>query len=135
LQKNKLALEKTKYERTRSAERLANLKADRELFVVKSPADGIVYYGRCSQGNFVSAGSLVARLQRGGMIQPDEVLMTIVQPRPLLFSATISTKTKCTSMSGGPMRASSKRSRSRSARSRAAKWKSRTGSRRATTWR
>ena len=45
LQKNKLALEKTKYERTRSAERLANLKADRELFVVKSPADGIMVYG------------------------------------------------------------------------------------------
>ena len=59
----------------------------RELFVVKSPADGIVYYGRCSQGNFASASSLVGRLQRGGMIQPDEVLMTIVQPRPLFIRA------------------------------------------------
>jgi HlyD family secretion protein len=88
LQKSKLGLEKAKYERARTAERLANLKADRELFVVKSPADGMVYYGRSTQGNFSSAGGLLSRLQKGGMIMSDEVIMTIVQPRPLFVRAT-----------------------------------------------
>jgi multidrug efflux pump subunit AcrA (membrane-fusion protein) len=92
LQQRKLALDKVRYERARSAERLANLKSDRELFIVKSPADGIVYYGRCSQGNFATAGSLISRLQRGGMIQADEVVMTIVQARPLFVRATADEK-------------------------------------------
>ncbi len=87
LEKTRLALDKAKYERARAAERLANLKKDRELFVVKAPADGIVYYGRCSQGSFASAAGLLSRLQEGGMIQPDEVFMTIVQARPLFVRA------------------------------------------------
>lgn len=92
LERTKLAFEKAKYERTRATERLANIKADRELFVVKSPADGIVYYGRCSLGQFASASSLLSRLQKGGIIQPDEVVMTIVQPRPLFVRASADEK-------------------------------------------
>jgi HlyD family secretion protein len=88
LQKSKLGLDKAKYERARAAERLANLKADRELFVVRSPADGIVYYGRSSQGNFSSAAGLLSRMTKGGTIMTDEVVMTIVQPRPLFVRAT-----------------------------------------------
>lgn len=100
LEKTKLAFEKAKYERTRSTERLANIKADRDLFVVKAPADGIVYYGRCSQGQFASASSLLSRLQKGGMIQPDEVIMTIVQPRPLFVRASADEK-ECQQISAG----------------------------------
>jgi multidrug efflux pump subunit AcrA (membrane-fusion protein) len=92
LQKTQLGLEKAKYERARSAERLANLKADRELFTVKSPADGIVYYGRNSMGSFGSAAGLLGRMQKGGTVMADEVFMTIVQPRPLFVRATADEK-------------------------------------------
>jgi multidrug efflux pump subunit AcrA (membrane-fusion protein) len=88
----RLALEKAKYERARGAERLANLKKDRELFTVKSPVEGIVYYGRCVQGQWPAAAGLVARLQKGGSIQPDEVFMTIVRPGPATVRATVEEK-------------------------------------------
>lgn len=92
LQKSRLALDKAKYERARARERMANLKADRQLFTIKSPADGIVYYGRCSQGQFSNAGALLSRLQKGGNILSDEVFMTIVQPRPLFVRASADEK-------------------------------------------
>lgn len=100
LEKTKLAFEKAKYERARATERLANIKADRELFVVRAPADGIVYYGRCSQGQFSTAGSLLSRLQKGGIIQADEIVMTIVQPRPLFVRASADEK-ECQQISSG----------------------------------
>ena len=89
---HRLALEKAKYERARGAERLANLKKDRDLFTVKAPADGVVYYGRCVEGQWPNAAGLVSRLQKGGNIQPDEVFMTIVRPAPMTVRATVEEK-------------------------------------------
>jgi HlyD family secretion protein len=88
----RLALEKAKYERARGAEKLANLKKDRELFTIKSPAEGIVYYGRCVQGQWPTAAGLVSRLQKGGSIQADEVFMTIVRPWPMTVRAAVEEK-------------------------------------------
>jgi multidrug resistance efflux pump len=88
----RLALEKAKYDRARGAEKLANLKKDRDLFTVKAPADGIVYYGRCVQGQWPGAAGLVGRLQKGGAIQPDEVVMTIVRPWPVTVRASVEEK-------------------------------------------
>jgi multidrug efflux pump subunit AcrA (membrane-fusion protein) len=98
----RLALEKAKYERARGAEKLANLKKDRELFVVKSPADGIVYYGRSVQGQWPAAAGLVTRLQKGGSIQSDEVFMTIVKPGPLTVRATVEEKDRGLVAAGAP---------------------------------
>ena len=89
---HRLALEKAKYERARGAERLANLKKDRDLFTVKAPADGVVYYGRCVEGQWPNAAGLVSRLQKGGNIQADEVFMTIVRPAPMTVRATVEEK-------------------------------------------
>jgi multidrug efflux pump subunit AcrA (membrane-fusion protein) len=88
----RLALEKAKYERARGAEKLANLKKDRELFTVKAPADGFVYYGRCVQGQWPAAAGLVTRLQKGGNVQADEVFMTIVRPWPMTVRASVDEK-------------------------------------------
>ncbi|HEY1376680.1 MAG TPA: hypothetical protein VGF55_07790 [Gemmataceae bacterium] len=88
----RLALEKAKYDRARAAEKLANLKKDRDLFTVKSPTDGIVYYGRCVQGQWPAAAGLVAKLQKGGSVAPDEVFMTIVRPWPVTVRAAVEEK-------------------------------------------
>jgi multidrug efflux pump subunit AcrA (membrane-fusion protein) len=92
LSQKRLALEKARYERAKGAERLADLKKDRELLTVKSPADGIVYYGRCVQGNWPTAAALLTKLQKGGNLSADEVFMTVVQPRPLFVRATVEEK-------------------------------------------
>ena len=92
LNQKRLSLEKAKYERARAQERLTNLKKDRELFAVQAPADGVVYYGKCVQGNWPSASSLVTRLQKGGSVSSEEVFMTIVQPKPLFVRAAVDEK-------------------------------------------
>ena len=53
---------------------------------VKSPVDGVVYYGKCSRGKW-SGGS--ETLHRGNSISSGEVFMTIVQTRPLTVHVTV----------------------------------------------
>jgi multidrug efflux pump subunit AcrA (membrane-fusion protein) len=98
----RLALEKAKYERGRAAERLANLKKDRELFTVHAPTDGVVCYGRCVQGQWPTASSLVSRLQKGGSIMGDEVFITIVPAAPATVRATVEEKDRGQVAVGAP---------------------------------
>jgi multidrug resistance efflux pump len=91
LNQKRLALAKLKYENEKSAERLRNLKKDRELMTVKSPADGVVYHGRCVKGQWNST-TVTPRLQHSGTLTPDEVFMTVVTTRPLLVHATVDEK-------------------------------------------
>jgi HlyD family secretion protein len=92
LSQKKLALEKMKYERKKGEERLAKLQKDREAMTVKSPADGIVYYGKCSRGQWTTAGAVASKMHRGGVIMPDEVFITIVKARPMFLRATVEEK-------------------------------------------
>ena len=89
MQQKKLALEKAAQERTRSKEKYDNLKKDRDLFTVKAAADGIVYYGKCVQGNWT--GSL-AKLQKGGTVTGEEVFMTIIKPGNLFVRGSVDEK-------------------------------------------
>ncbi len=92
LSQKKLTLEKLRYDTARSAERLKNLKADRDLMTVKSPADGVVYYGKCVQGQWTTAAAVAQKLQRGGMLMADEVFLTVVSPKPLQVQANVEEK-------------------------------------------
>jgi multidrug efflux pump subunit AcrA (membrane-fusion protein) len=87
----RLALDKLKYDHSKSAERLAQLKKDREQMTVKAPADGIVYYGKYHNGQW-SSSTVAAKLVRGGMLMPEEVLLTVVSTRPLLAHASVEEK-------------------------------------------
>jgi len=92
LKKQRLDLEKLKVQRARSAERLKNIQADREMMTVKAPVDGVVYYGRCVRGRFGGGTVATEDFRRGGTISPNAVFMTIVQPRPLFIRATVPEK-------------------------------------------
>jgi RND family efflux transporter MFP subunit len=92
LNQRRLALEKMRYDYDKTIERLKKLQKDREIMAVKSPADGIVYYGKCTRGHWTSASMVASKLQRGGMLMPDEVFITIVQPRPMFVRATVEEK-------------------------------------------
>jgi multidrug efflux pump subunit AcrA (membrane-fusion protein) len=60
--------------------------------IVKAPAGGVVYYGRCSRGKWSGQESVAEKLRRGGRLASEEVFMTVVQPRPLLVRSTVPEK-------------------------------------------
>lgn len=76
-------LEQLKQTRAKSVERHAKLLADKSLFELKAPADGIVYYGECDEGNWNEMASLIAKLKPHGNVAADTVIMTIVERRPI----------------------------------------------------
>ncbi len=87
LNKHRLDYEKLKIQQQQAEEHFRKLRQDRAMMVVKSPADGIVYYGRCVRGKWSGMGS--EPLRRGAGIAPNEVFMTVVQPRPMLVRVTV----------------------------------------------
>jgi HlyD family secretion protein len=97
LDQKKLSMEKAKYERERSKEKFANIKKDRTLFTVKAPADGIVYYGRCVQGNWTGSA---AKLQKGGAVMGDEVFMTIIKAGNMFVRGSVDEKDSKTVIAG-----------------------------------
>jgi multidrug resistance efflux pump len=92
LNQKRLALSKLKYEKERTTERLAKLEKDREAMTIRAPADGIVYYGRCQNGQWSTATAAAAKLQPGGAVTPGEVVMTVVTPRPFFIHAVVEEK-------------------------------------------
>jgi multidrug efflux pump subunit AcrA (membrane-fusion protein) len=76
-------LEQLKQTRAKSVERHAKLLSDKSLLELKAPADGIVYYGECDDGNWNDMASLIAKLKPHASATADTVLMTIVERRPL----------------------------------------------------
>jgi multidrug efflux pump subunit AcrA (membrane-fusion protein) len=87
LGKQRLEMEKLRVEHKQAAEHLRKLREDRALMNVKSPADGIIYYGKCSRGKWSGSGS--EPLHRGNSISSGEVFMTLVQARPLLVRVSV----------------------------------------------
>ncbi len=89
LKKQQLELEKQRMAREKSKEKLKNLLADRKMMTVKSPIDGIVYYGKCIRGKFSDSNSLAENLRRDGAIMPNQVVMTVVDQRPMQIAAVV----------------------------------------------
>ena len=92
LSKQKLDLEKLLLDRKKADEKLAQMKLDREQMTLKSPADGVVYLGRCVRGKWPAAAELAGRLRAGGAVQPREVVMTIVGEGSLFVRASVPEK-------------------------------------------
>jgi multidrug efflux pump subunit AcrA (membrane-fusion protein) len=91
LTQKRVALAKQEYDRGKAVRFLEKLERDREAMTVKAPVDGIVYHGQCRRGQWNTA-TVTSKLQRGGVIAPDEVVLTIVTPRPLFVRAVVEEK-------------------------------------------
>jgi multidrug efflux pump subunit AcrA (membrane-fusion protein) len=88
VKQKQMALVKLRYDEKKAKERLADLEADRAALTVKSPSDGLAYYGRFVRGQWmVPSGPQGPALLRGGMIQPGEVFVTVAAPTPLVIRA------------------------------------------------
>jgi RND family efflux transporter MFP subunit len=91
LTQKRLALEKMKTDHNKTAVRLRKLRKDREAMTLYAPADGIVYYGKCQRGQWNTA-AVAGKLQPRGTLSADDVVITVVKPRPLFVRATIDEK-------------------------------------------
>lgn len=92
LSQKRLAAAKLKHDHSRSVAKLADLREDRESMVVRAPSDGLVYFGRCDRGQWPAATAMAQKLQKGGVIAPDEVFVTIVEVRPIDIRTTVEEK-------------------------------------------
>jgi HlyD family secretion protein len=68
------------------------LQKDRAAMTITAPADGMVYYGKLSKGQWESASASAAKLVPNGSVSPDEVFMTIVSPQPSLVRLQVDEK-------------------------------------------
>jgi HlyD family secretion protein len=82
-------LEQRKQLRAKSIDKHAKLLGDKELMEIRSPADGIVFYGQCTDGRWADTPSLIKRYKPHNNVTADSVLMTIVELRPLYVTSTI----------------------------------------------
>ena len=73
LNQKRLALAKLKHDHRRSAEKLADLRKDREAMIIHAPADGLVYYGRNDAATGRRPRAWLQKLRKGGMVMADEV--------------------------------------------------------------
>ncbi|MBN2218504.1 MAG: HlyD family efflux transporter periplasmic adaptor subunit [Pirellulales bacterium] len=88
VKKARLEMEKAKVERERLDKRLKELLADRALMTIKSPADGVVYYGECVDGRWTGLTS-PDKFAHGASIPAKKVLMTVVSTRPILIHSSV----------------------------------------------
>ena len=84
-----LTLAKLEYEDGKKKQRLAELKRDRDRMTVRSPAEGVVYYGRATRGTWPGVEQAGAQLAVGNSIRPHQVLMSIVDPKTARLRATV----------------------------------------------
>jgi HlyD family secretion protein len=87
LNRQRLELDKLRLQRSQTEERLKHLLADRQQMTIKAPIDGIVYYGKITRGRTSDAGALAESLRPRGGIAPNQVVMTVVQSRPMCIRA------------------------------------------------
>ena len=84
LNRARYELEQRKKARTKSLDRHAKLVDDRGLMEIKSPADGIVFYGQNVNGRWSDTRTLINKYKPHNDVSPGSVLMTIVEPRPVV---------------------------------------------------
>ena len=89
LNRARYELEQRKKARTKSLDRHAKLLEDRGLMEIKSPADGIVFYGQSVNGRWSDTATLINKYKPQNNVSPDSVLMTIVESRPLYVTSTV----------------------------------------------
>ena len=82
LERQRIELEKLLFTQEKLEQKLAQLRNDRDRMVVKSPADGFVYFGQSDRGRWTTAATLRKQLRPGGSLSANAVVMTVVADGP-----------------------------------------------------
>jgi multidrug efflux pump subunit AcrA (membrane-fusion protein) len=91
-EKKSIAFEKARFALDKEKRDLDKLTADLDRMVLKAPADGIVYYGRCDRGAWVGPAGPSRDIEVGKTVPNDKTLMTIIDPAQLMLRADLSEK-------------------------------------------
>ena len=83
LRQRELEVEKRQTDLEEAKKKLELLQADRELMVVHAPADGIVYYGHPTRGDWPSISNYEKMLRPKGGVMANAVFLSVVETRPL----------------------------------------------------
>ena len=87
LEQKRLEVAKAERDHQENAEKLAQIKADRNLMNITAPTDGIVYYGSMENGRWNPAAA-AKLIKIGGKLPANTTLMTIIpQNTPLTLHA------------------------------------------------
>jgi HlyD family secretion protein len=101
ISKLKFEVQKLSLDRTKSIDKLDRLKRDLASMTVKAPRDGILYYGACVLGNWPSSTDMAAKLRRGGNLQANDVVLTIVDTSTLMIRTSVPEKQLANVRRGG----------------------------------
>lgn len=104
LRQKELGLEKLRIDDRRARDKLAELEQDFQQLTVTSPVDGILYYGRYSQGQWT--GPAASAYLKGGTLPANDVLLTIISRSKLYLFASIEEKEVGQIKEGQPVRIS-----------------------------
>jgi HlyD family secretion protein len=86
------ALAKMRHDQGKTVRRLERLHKDHAALTLRSPSDGLVYHGKFEKGRWALSDALESKLVPRGTVSPDEVLLTVVNPRPVVVHLTIDEK-------------------------------------------
>jgi hypothetical protein len=89
LQRQRLEVERVRTQHKLLEERLKRMTADRQFLTTKATTDGIVYYGKIFKGRTSDSTSLSEMLRHHNGVPTGQVIMTVVQPRPLCIRTAV----------------------------------------------
>ena len=89
LEQKRFAVAKARRDRSTAVTKLRDMKTDLAAFDVRSPADGIVYYGISKNGKWITAPAVAKKLVTGGKLSPRERFITIAETGQLGLAATV----------------------------------------------
>jgi multidrug resistance efflux pump len=89
-EKRHAGLKKQRMEMEKAERELEKFKRDMKQLRIEAPHDGIVYFGKGTEGKFANIAEMTAKLRPHGAVAEHEVLMTLVRPGSLAFSGTVS---------------------------------------------
>ena len=90
LQRQRLEIERVRTQHKLLEERLKRMTADRRFLTTKATIDGIVYYGKIFKGRTSDATSMAEMFRHHNGVATNQVIMTVVQPRPMCVRTSVS---------------------------------------------
>ncbi len=90
LAQKRLEVQKLTRDREKARQQLKKMKEDRAMMALRSPMDGVIYYGGHSRGTFTTSATVAPLLKPNVVVKPGTTLMTIVAPRPVVLRTTVS---------------------------------------------
>lgn len=88
-EKRNASLKKARLDLTKAERDFARLQADVEKLQVMAPHDGIVYFGKATDGKFANIADMSNKLRPHGNVAAHEVLMTVVRAGSLSFQCNL----------------------------------------------